>query len=90
MAVHFSRRTPIMLKNRYYAHIRKRDLYDSLKNKLEELEREGKSLQEKYESELDGAFEVAAALEEKSSKKVAKVTKKSIAKKKRTNGVEEK
>ena len=30
MATHFSRRTPIMLKNRYYAHIRKRELTDEL------------------------------------------------------------
>ena len=52
MADYFPRRTPIMLKNRYYAHIRKRDLLDQLRAKVIEEEEKGTDLQQKYEEEI--------------------------------------
>eukprot|EP00330_Aristerostoma_sp_ATCC50986_P012665 CAMPEP_0114592792 /NCGR_PEP_ID=MMETSP0125-20121206/14534_1 /TAXON_ID=485358 ORGANISM="Aristerostoma sp., Strain ATCC 50986" /NCGR_SAMPLE_ID=MMETSP0125 /ASSEMBLY_ACC=CAM_ASM_000245 /LENGTH=57 /DNA_ID=CAMNT_0001791621 /DNA_START=674 /DNA_END=847 /DNA_ORIENTATION=- len=41
-----------MLKNRYYAHIRKRDLLDQLRAKVIEEEEKGTDLQQKYEEEI--------------------------------------
>jgi len=43
MATHFRRRTPIMLKNRYYAHIRKKELTDSLFGQILSIEKDGEN-----------------------------------------------
>mmetsp|Transcript_99174 Transcript_99174/g.137764 ORF Transcript_99174/g.137764 Transcript_99174/m.137764 type:complete len:112 (-) Transcript_99174:671-1006(-) len=55
MAVHFPRRSPIMLKNRYYAHIRKKDLIDELRAGLAEAERTGDIIENQYQAELEAA-----------------------------------
>jgi len=41
LAAHFKDRSPIMLKNRYYSFIRKRNLLDSLLEEVHEIEKEG-------------------------------------------------
>ena len=40
MTAHFEGRTPTMLKNRYYAYIKKFNLYDELLNEIRHLENE--------------------------------------------------
>ena len=42
MATHFSDRSPVMLKNRYYSFIRKKELYDKMLEEVREYEKEGK------------------------------------------------
>lgn len=52
MASHFRRRTPIMLKNRFYAYIRKKDLVDELYQEVVSIEKKGKTIDSIYEDEL--------------------------------------
>jgi len=40
IACHFTGRTPVMLKNRYYSHIKKRNLFDKLLAEVDDLEKE--------------------------------------------------
>ena len=41
ISTHFDNRSSIMIKNRYYSHIKKKGLYEALAQKLDELEKAG-------------------------------------------------
>ena len=52
IAIHFNNRTPTMLKNRYYSHIRKRNLLDELLSEADDDQQ--KELPEEIETEPYG------------------------------------
>jgi len=49
MAKHFESRSPVMLKNRYYLHIRKYNLLESLLKEVEEYEKLGRKVEDMEE-----------------------------------------
>jgi len=59
IASHFKKRTGIMLKNRYYSYIKKKNLLPALLEESSTFEREGKSLEDAYEEDnISQTFEV--------------------------------